>query len=476
MNAARPYILLEGKNFEKHERQDVADAIREAVNSIQLAGGGSLEMRGEFRLNLQQGDSLIALRAASNILVDASEALIDNSQMIYTADEPTSLILLDGCRNCVVLLGEYRGFELPDPSKHLGYRGATVVRVIGGSKYIKISAKIFNARYGLLTGSYSDPRKGRCSNFDVKIEGGMIGYPIAAYLADEINFSVNVDGIHRAAYFAGCDKVAGSAQWKDQYIADTALLITNALEAGTDAEAQSDPVKFPTKSRGSSNFDVISIDKGSKIYQTSSSCAGIAISRVDPCFFKNITVKVYSKGSNEVSPVVGGWRIVSGAKTVWNRYASNWIPGIVFDGIQISGLIDHSACTLPGNSGSEFYIHTFDGKASEGARLYNLKFDGFKFLPSKGQQRGSYFYAPGLSSPASFKGFHTPGVSLNILTNEKVDSIFEDCAIGDLIVSGVSGGSRVVVGAGCEVESETSNVPVTNTLLKGGIIRKRYSR
>ncbi|MDQ0035939.1 hypothetical protein J2W30_003712 [Variovorax boronicumulans] len=446
-------------------------AIQTASAALNVLGSGTLRGLKNYKVALAQGQSLGVFTNSKNINVDFSGAVIDNSSVSYTADALTPIFLFDGGSGFRVDIGEYIGYTLPTPASHLGYRGATLVRAINGAKKIAVDIrKATNLRYGFQTGEYGDATKGGCAFIDLKIRGSMIGYPIAAYLADHISVDIDVDGFHRAAYIAGCDSVTGVAQWRDQYIADTALLITDALQSGTDVAAQADPVGAPTTSRGTSNLRMTSIDKGSTVFSTSSRCAGISLSRVDPVVFKNIDVTVSTKGTNTVSTVVGGWMVASAAKSIWSRYPFNWEPTIVLDNVSVSGVVDHSQCTLPGNTGSEFYVFTFESSASHAATVRNFSANNFQFLPSSGQTRVNYFHAPGLTNAASFNGFDTPGVGLSLFTNATVPVVFGRGRIADLDVSGVTGGSAIVIGPGSVIATQTSNVLITNTAMNGGSV------
>ncbi|MDQ0068285.1 hypothetical protein J2W34_000059 [Variovorax boronicumulans] len=446
-------------------------AIQRACAELALRGGGTVRGPHRYKIALAQGQSLGVFTNAKNIHIDLATAVIDNSGVSYTADALTPLFLFDGGSGFRVDIGEYIGYPLPIPASHLGYRGATLVRAINGAKKIEIDVrKATNLRYGFQTGEYGDGSKGNCSGVDLKIRGSMIGYPIAAYLASHIDLDIDVDGIHRAAYIAGCDRVNGVARWKDQYIADIAVLVSDALVSGSDAAAQIDPVGSATVSRGTSNFDVVSIDKGSTVFQTSSRCAGIGLSRVDPVIFKDVKARVSTKGTDTISTTVGGWALVSGAKTIWSRYPFNWEPTIVLDNVSVSGIVDHSLCTLPGNTGSEFYVFTYESTIAHAATVRNFSADNFQFLPSSGHTRVNYFQVPGLANAASFNGFDTPGVGMSLFTNNTSPTVFSRGRIADLDVTGVSGGSAVVVGPGAVIASQTSNVPITNTVMNGGSV------
>jgi hypothetical protein len=75
-----------------------------------------------------------------------------------------------------------------------------------------------------------------------------------------------------------------------------------------------------------------------------------------------------------------------------------------------------------------------------------------------------------LANAASFVGFDTPGVGLNVLTNSTKSTVLGRGRIGALDVSSVSGGSRMTIGPGAIVDSQSSNVLITNTTMTGGAI------
>lgn len=421
---------------------------------------------GTYQVAIPQGGSLASFAGRKGVVIDAADATINNTTS-YTADELTPIFLVDGCDGFRLTLGEYVGFELPTPGSHLGYRGATLVRAINGARNVVVDAKVTNARYAVQTGEYGDPTKGGCVGFDLRIRGSMVGYPLAAYLADGIRHDIDVDGVHRAVYIAGCHDVRGVARWRDQYIADTAYLITDALASGTDAAAQADPVGAATTSRGCSNVDVVSIDKGSTVFAASSSCAGITLSRVDPCTFSNIRVGVYTVGTDTVSTKVGGWRIVSGAKAVQTRYPFNWEPHVVLENIEVRGVVDHSAATLAGNSGSEFYVLTYESTTGHAATMRNFQARDFTFRPSSGNTRGSYFFCPGLATPATFEDFNTPGVWVELFTSATIPTVFSRATIDEIKDAGVSGGNAVVIGDGTVV-TKAASATSSRMAVRGG--------
>ncbi len=426
-----------------------------------------------YKIVVPQGENLVSLVNTDDIVLDFSSCVIDNSGANYAFQAAfTNIFQFDNCRNPTLLIGKYLGKVLPDPLVSLGYQGEIVLRCQNGTKDTKFHAYIENCRYALQTGDYSTASTGNCSGFDLDIRGKMIGYPIAAYLADDIRHYVHVEGCHRAVYIAGCNDVRGVAKWKDQYIADIAYLLTDTLTSGTDAAAQIDPVGAATTSRGCSNIDVESIDLGSTVYTDSSACAGIGLQRVDPSVFSNIKIKVYTKGTDTVSPKMGGFKLISGAKAVWNRYPFNWESDIVIENLEVSGIIDHSAVTGVGNSGSELYVYTYD-VAGHAGTVRNLFFRDLIIKLSQANNRPQYMNAPGLVGPCEFKNFVLEGTSVNslsLLTNGTYPTIFDGCVLEEILDLGVTAGNNIIVGKGSVIKKMNATTSSRFGVAGNGII------
>ncbi len=387
-----------------------------AIRAAFASGGKQfLFPAGTYKIAIPQGESLGAFTNKSGITIDAAAATLDNSSVSYTADALTPIFLFDACTDVSLVLGSYIGFTLPTPTVHHGYRGATLVCAINGADGVRVDARATNLRYGVQTGEYGDPTKGGCKNFDIKIRGSMIGYPLAAYLAEGIRHDIDVDGIHRGVYIAGCYDVSGILCWRDQYIADTAYLITDALTSGTDALAQVAPPANPTTSRGCRNVKITSIDKGSTEMTPSTMCAGFNVSRVDAFTHSNIDITVHTVSTDTVSRYVGGFRIASDAKTIWNRYPFNFEPSVVFQNVTIRGVVDHSAQTLSGNTTGDVCILGFDGAHS--ATVQGLRLEGLTIHKSSGGTRACYLQMPGLADVAVLSGVVAPVQDWLILTN-----------------------------------------------------------
>lgn len=395
-----------------------------------------------YKIAVADSQWLFRLQNTKGVTIDLSGCKLDNSGTSYTADTFTPIFLLDNAKDTTILLREYVGFTLPTPASHLGYRGATLVRAINGSDGVTLDARASNLRYGVQSGEYGDASKGLCRNFDVKLRGSMIGYPIALYLAEGIRHDLDVDGIHRIAYIAGCIDVRGVARWRDQYVAPIAYLITDALASGSDTVAQVAPPANPTTSRGSSNVDVTVIDKGSTVFQTTSVCAGISLSRVDPCRFENIRVRIYTVGTDTVSTTVGGFHLISvGVPAIWSRYTYNWEPTVVLDNITVSGIVDHSAQTAASNATGELYIYTKDD-TGEGSGKYatvrKLQVQDLTVLKSSaGSPRDLYVVAREPVVPIQLQGVHAPGLGLTLQTSATVPTQLDNCTLLKITTAGV---------------------------------------
>lgn len=451
-----PAIPLEGTGIDPTGVADSTAALQTLVTSSLAAGATRFvgKAGATYKVTVPEGQSLFSLTNTKGISFDLSSSSIVNN-VSYVLDTLTPIWLLNNCKDTTILLKEYVGFVLPTPAVHLGYRGATLVRAINGTDGVTINARAQNLRYGVQSGEYGNATVGQCKNFDVSIRGTMIGYPIALYYADGVRHDIEVDGVHRGVYLAGVNDVTGVLRWKNQYIADTAYLITDTLISGTDAAAQIDPVGAATVSRGCHNINATVIDMGSDVFQLSSRCAGIGLQRVDPCEFKNINLTVYSKATATKSTRVGGFIITSGAKAVQTRYPFNWEPHIVLENITVSGIIDHTDSADTGNSGSELYVLMVE--STHYGTLRNFKMENFTFLKSATHTRLMQFSAPGMAAPASFKNYSTPGVGLSVYTNNSVGTTFDGCTIGSI------DHAPTVVG-GCKIELVNGTVITSNTI------------
>lgn len=463
----QPTWLLAGTGIDPTGLTDSTAALTARFNAGLAAGATHFagEAGAVYKVAIPDGGWLFRLTsAAKGVTIDLSGCTLDNSATSYITDTTfTSVLLIDGARDTTFLLRDYIGYTLPTPASHLGYRGATLVRAINGADGVKVHARATNLRYGVQSGEYGDATKGACRNFDVKLRGSMIGYGVALYRSSGVRHDLDIDGIHRVAYIAGCDDVTGVARWRDQYVAPIAYLITDALTSGTDAAAQADPVGAATTSRGCTNIDVTSIDKGSTVFQPATVCAGISLSRIDPCQFENIRVKVYTVGTDTVSTVVGGfWIVSSGVPAIWSRYTHNWEPTVILDNITITGVVDHSAQTLPSNSTGELYIYTKDD-TGEGSGKYatvrHLKVDDLTILKSAAvSPRAVYVVVREPAIPITLRGLHAPGVGLALNTSATMPTQVDNCTFAMVTTAGTVA-SLLSMGQGNKIDTLTGSTP-----------------
>lgn len=381
---------------------DSTAALTAAAALVPTTGGRIYFPPGTYKVSsLADAASLMSFTSKSNLVIDAAEATISNPTS-YTADTVTAIFKFDACTNVRVTLGAYVGYTLPTPATHLGYRGCTVVYAINATDGLKVAAKITNARYGVLTGDYASASLGGSKNLDLRLRTSFCGYPVAAYLAEGIRLDVDADDVHRAAYIAGCDDVTGTVRYKNNYVAQVAVLLTDALTSGTDAVAQVAPPANPTTSRGCSNVKLTAIDKGSTTFIADTYVAGISLSRVDPgTAFRNIDVRVHTTATDTVSTTVHGFIINSTANSVWSRYSFNWETTLLLENVKIGGVVDKSATTAAVATGSNgpITLRTDDpAGVTHTATIRNLVIEDF--LVRRGTQ--SYIarlYVRGLATP-----------------------------------------------------------------------------
>jgi len=406
-----------------------------------------------------EGTTLGTFTGRTGVTIDAAEATISNPTS-YTADTITPMFLFDNCREVEVNVGHYVGFTLPTPTSFLGYRGATLVRLINGCVGARIDARITNARYGVQSGEYADQTKGYCRDVDVKLRTSFCGYPVALYLAEGVRYDIDADDVHRVAYLAGCQDVRGVARWKNQYIADICTLITDA-KTGTGT------------SRGCADLDVTSIDKGSSVFQSSTMCAGIALSRVDPGItYENIKVRVHSIGTDTQSSTVGAFTITSGAKTLTTPVADyNWEPTITLRNISISGVIDKSAQTIASNTAGTIFVRAYDTLVAHSATIENLIYEDLVIKESSGVTRMCYLEAPGITGTGvMFRNVSAPTATLEVLTNTTTPVTLVNSVLKELNIIGVTGGSRVEL-----VDSTIGTITGTANIGNTGSVNSRVA-
>jgi len=348
-----------------------------------------------------EGQWMMTFAGAKRIRVRGLNAVINDTTTYTNNGALTGLFLLDNCKDVEISGIEYVGPVLDSPGTLLGYQGATLVSAINGTDGVKVDIRASNCRYGVSSGNYAVASQGQCKNFDINLRGSMVGYTTALYYADGVHLDIDVDGVHRAMYLAGVNSARGVVRYRNQYIAPIAALLTDCLIAGTDSAAQANPSTAPTSSRGCSNIDIDVIETGSSVWVADSYVAGISLSRVDPCAFRNIKVRVSTTATDTTSTTIHGWIINSTANAVWSRYTYNWESTVLLENIKIGGLVDKAATTVAVASGSNgpLTIRTDDtGTPTHMATIRNLTVEDL--LVRVGSQ--SYIariYVRGLATP-----------------------------------------------------------------------------
>lgn len=386
----------------------VGDGIADDTAALSTAFASGLSQRfhmpsGTYKITLTETSSLAHFTNKRGIHVFGDGAVIMDTTF-YTKDALTPIFLFDHCTDVSVTGVHYEGVPLANPASKLGYLGATFVRAVNGTEVIRVDAVIKHCRYGVQSGSYPDETLGNCKTFHLNLRTDFVGYPVAVYLAEDVKADIYAENVHRCAYLAGVVGADIDAKFKNQYIADIMVLITDA-KAGTNV------------SRGGKNIKVNAMDLGSTVFELSSSCAGITLSRVDPgTTFSDIEIRFHVTATDTVATRVGGFKVASGVKSVQPQYPYNWETSIYLTNIKISGVIDRSDQTLPGNTAGDIYVNTVDVYPHY-ATVSNFQFEGVTIIPSTGNTRNNYFTVPGLKDTATFVNYVTPNLGMNLLTN-----------------------------------------------------------
>lgn len=447
----------------------LADIIADGTNEIVWPGG-------EYDYSFgTEGTALMSFANTDHIHIKALGDVLLNDTTVHTAQAGyTTPFLFDNCRDVSVTGFTADGTVIPTPtdtSVGLGYTGGTFARFINGCRDIVVEATLNNWRYGVQSGDYADSTKGACSGFEIQIRGEMVGYPVALQLARNIHkLEVDVDGVHRAAYLAGCNNVRGNIRFRSTYIAPYAVALTNTLYSGTDTVAEVAPPANPTTSLGCSDIELTIQDKGSTQFVANSAIAGIFLQRVDASVFKDIHLHIIGAGATDtISTTVTALAIVSGnAPSIWSRYVDEWTSDIVLDNIEVTGSIDHSAQTVRSSTFGEVYIHTEDfTNPAAYATVKNIKVDMDIKKSSGGTQVESRFRAPGHSGRSELS-LRAPGVDVAVYTNATSEVELKGTVLKDLDVRSASGQSRILLGSGTVIDSMTNGTGTRRVVTRGG--------
>lgn len=440
-----------------------------ALRAAAAAGNHLYFPPGTYNVSsVADGTALLTFTGQDGVIIDAPEATLTNNTE-YIADTITPMFKLDGCKNVAIRFKKYVGFTLARPGTHLGYRGATLAYVVNGTDGVRIEGQITNARYGVVSGSYSTPSQGFCKNFDIKLRTSFCGYPVALYLAEGVRLDIDADDSHRPVYVAGCADVQGVARWKNLHVAPIAVLVTDALTSGTDAAAQLDPVGAATKSQGCTDIDILSIDKGSTVFIPNSYCIGLSLSRVDPLAYRNIRLRFSLAATNNLSTTVHGFLINSAAKSIWNRYPYNWEPHVVLDNVKITGVLDKSATTVSSGVQGPFTIRTYERDATHAGTLRGLSIEDVVIRAGTAGLAAAQILARGAVTPIRLRGLHHAGGWLVVDTSATVPTVLDACDLLTVDVSPITGGSRIILANGTRAAAVSGLT--TRVEMQGGSVR-----
>lgn len=330
---------------------DDTEAIRRALtrtHKIFFPPGNYL-----IKLDALSKEELYSFVNSDSISIHGEDAtIVDDTE--YTISQLNNIFSFDGCRNISVNIG-YKGKVNLDPENTIDSIGATFLYFERKSKNITIKSIVKNARYGIRTGDYLRPDLGHCSDFDITITGEMVGYPVAAYYADNIDASVSVDGIHRGLYLAGINGGNIISRCKNNYGQFTHILLTNCITSWHETDIQQ------RLTRGCANITIDVSDNGSTKMHPNAMLCQISPSWASPgTAFENITVNFSVISRNQLSDVVGGFSIQSAVKSVRPEYPYNFEPHMRFVNIRVNGHINRLAQTTSTNSLGEIFVRTYD--------------------------------------------------------------------------------------------------------------------
>jgi len=274
----------------------------------------------------------------------------------YTADKLCNMFGFTRCTNIEVTGWSYLGEVVASPATFLGATGASFVYAEDGCRNIKVEARLTNARYGVRSGDYTQVAYGECRNFQVKVTGSMIGYPIAVTNGYNVNGQVDVDGFHRASYLAGVTGARLITRFKNWYGATIANLVTNGLTL------YADDVNYADRTaRGCKNIRVDSTDTGSTVFPTQSMCCGLGLQWVaEGTEFADVEFTFHVRSSDTVASTVGGFQLESTVKSGRTEYPFNWETFIKITDLRIRGDIDRTGQAVATNSLGEIFMRSYD--------------------------------------------------------------------------------------------------------------------
>lgn len=370
----------------------------------------------DYVINIAEGTALATFTAQRGIQIRGTGRLLDSRT--YAAGSLTQMFVFDACRDCSVDLN-YQGLPITDKSNAttgIGYRGATFVQIKNGCRNITVNGRLEYLRYGVLSGSYTIVTEGYNRTIKTVLQTFECGYPIAYYLAEDIDAVISAESSHRSAYLAGVKGGRVVSRFKNQYIAPSQVLITDAL-TGTGT------------SRGCSGLDVMAMDMGSTIFTANSWAVALSPSRADPgTVYEDINVHFHVIGTDTVAPTLGGFALYSNVISEQPSYPFNWEPTMLLKGIKVSGLVDRSAQTIATHGTGEVYINSLDSTVHF-ATVTGLDLDGVQTLNGSGSNpREIYCINPGLTDQVNVRGCNFGNYLLQFKSNPTAPINFIGCA------------------------------------------------
>lgn len=413
-----------------------------------------LDLQMHITKALLTEDPLAVFSSGDIELYGNGAKFIDNT--VYTdVSNPSfnSLFILDGGVNSFKSNIGYIGNPVNLNTK-LGYIGATYIYSKRINKNIKLDTDIENIRYGILCGNYADPALGGTVGIRGELRCKNVGYPIASYLADDIELKITGDGFHRVHYIAGCNHARIKTQTKNYYIAPIAHYYTDAKTGeGT--------------SRGCTDCKTEAVDQGSVQYVANGYLMGFGLSRVDPnTVFDDIELVGHIRARNGIGEKLGLATVVSSVRTVQPSYPTNWSSSIELNNITIKGIIDRRAQTMEEHGFSDLYLSCVDDLSTPGElhfpKIKNLNIDVDYFSGSGNKPRGFWWFLNGLQDVANVR-LNAKSSGLNVIKSNPNSLIkFRDSAI-----IGVDAGNSALLNSKMEfinsdIYGGNAYLPLTN--------------
>jgi hypothetical protein len=455
------FLHTDGKWYTDSSHTTLATDDTAAIRALVTAGAKNLWFGScQYRVKWTQQTTFLGWASANGVTIRGNSAALCD-ETVYTPNPVnpyTPVFEFDACRNVSVSGVRYIGPEIAIPATNHGYVGATYVRCKNATEDVTVDASITNARYGVQSGSFPTAADGYNKKFRLRLDCAFVGYPMAHYLAEDVQADIYATDVHRASYLAGVKGVRQRVKFKNQWIANVVCLHTDSLTgSGT--------------SRGCTDVRTEVTDLGSDRTELTCIMAGIVLQRCDPeTTFSDIHFSVHSKSTDTVSQNVTAFQIFSGVSTLYPAtYPLNWIPSIYIRNFSVSGLVDKSLQTVPHATGN-FYVQTNHGTSY--ATVSNFRADGLTIIPSSGEASFDYLYIQGLIDRATIANCSMNNYNFTIIGNLTYPVLITNSTLGNLTSQTKTlfeGSSRIRSLS----ESSWTNATAINTEFGGAACRIR---